>query len=73
VKKGGLRSGESGMDLEKAIMAALFCAAGAVAYSVGKELRKRKLDRENLEREKAEKERKKAEKHARKKRSPRPE
>lgn len=52
------------MDLEKLVMVVLFCAAGMVAFSVGSELRKRKIDKENREREKREK----AEKKARKKR-----
>ena len=57
------------MDLEKLAMFALFCAAGYVAYAVGKELRNRKIAKENLEREKAEKELKKTSRRKRSKRS----
>ena len=58
------------MNLEKLVMFALICAAGCVAYMVGAELRKRKIDRENREREKADKELQKTRKRTKRKRSP---
>ena len=61
---------ENGMDLEKLVLIGLFCVAGAIAYAVGSELRKKKIARENHAREKADKERAKAGKKAKKKNSP---
>ena len=58
------------MDLKQVVLFALFCAGGAVAFAVGKELRKRKFDREGREREKTGKEREKAGKKTRNKRVP---